>query len=244
MTPDTAHTLSLQLLDCLRSRGVNAGERLPGERRLAQLLGRSRNTVRELLLHMAGRGLVDIRPCSGTYLRAAAAGDCESALPHALEALGGLAPLLAARACASGKARNMAQLEAVTTRLGQALIDARPDQARLALLAFYGQLARGNGGPLPGALLDRIRTFTPTVSERALPPSVLAAGGLQDFFNAHVELLRAIRNLDAARAHTFAAASVRAFARPLRDPSPRCSNGSKKPQGERHEERFSASRGF
>lgn len=226
MTPDTAHILSLRLLDRLRSQGMKAGDRLPGERRMAQLLGRSRNTVRELLLHMALRGLVDIRPRSGTYLRDVSAADRDCALAYALEALVGLAPLLAARACASGKSRSMARLEAITSRLGQSLIDARPERVWLTLLDFYAQLARGNGGPLLGLLLDHIREFAPTVSERALPPSVVAAGGLQDFFKAHVELLRAIRNLDAPRAQSFAAASVHAFAQPLRESSRGCPNGS------------------
>lgn len=220
MTPDAAHILSLRLLECLRSRGVKAGERLPGERRMAQLLGRSRNTVRELLLHMALRGLVEIRPRSGTYLRdAPGVSDRDAAAAYALEALGGLAPLLAARACASGKVRSMARLEAVTSRLGQALIDARPEHVWLALLDFYAQLARGSGGPLLGLLLERIREFAPTVSERILPPAVLTAGGLQGFFNAHVELLRALRTLDAPRAQTSAAASIRAFARSLQESS-------------------------
>ena len=43
--------------------------RLPSERRLATLLGCSRNTIREALARLRERGLIDVRSRSGAYER-------------------------------------------------------------------------------------------------------------------------------------------------------------------------------
>ena len=48
---------------------LTAGDRLPPERRLVELLDVSRNTLRSILHSLEARGLVVIRPGSGCYLR-------------------------------------------------------------------------------------------------------------------------------------------------------------------------------
>ncbi|MFP4266267.1 MAG: FadR/GntR family transcriptional regulator [Desulfonatronovibrionaceae bacterium] len=50
--------------------GLGPGDRLPAERQLARLMHISRNTLRNFLRTLEGRGLVHTRRGSGTYLRA------------------------------------------------------------------------------------------------------------------------------------------------------------------------------
>lgn len=57
------------LLTRLTSADFAVGERLPGERTLAQELGVGRSAVREALAALEILGIVEIRPGSGTYLR-------------------------------------------------------------------------------------------------------------------------------------------------------------------------------
>lgn len=60
-----------RLLPYLRERGYRAGERLPSERELAQRFEVSRGQVREALAVLEATRLVERRPQSGVYLRAA-----------------------------------------------------------------------------------------------------------------------------------------------------------------------------
>jgi DNA-binding FadR family transcriptional regulator len=63
---------SLQIVDQARdliTRGdLKPGDRLPSERKLAEILGVGRTTVREALRTMESLGLVEVRPGEGTFL--------------------------------------------------------------------------------------------------------------------------------------------------------------------------------
>ena len=57
-----------QIRDLLRSGDIRPGERIPNERRLAELHGASRTEVRDALLVLKREGLVERKIGSGTYL--------------------------------------------------------------------------------------------------------------------------------------------------------------------------------
>lgn len=64
--------LALQISDRIRDR-IESGEwelghRIPGEHELAEVLGASRNTVREAVRGLVHAGLLDARPGDGTYV--------------------------------------------------------------------------------------------------------------------------------------------------------------------------------
>ena len=59
-----------RIIDFARARGLQAGERFPAERNLAQTLGVSRNALRESLATLESLRVVELRPHSGVYLRA------------------------------------------------------------------------------------------------------------------------------------------------------------------------------
>ncbi|SEP14294.1 FadR/GntR family transcriptional regulator [Amycolatopsis saalfeldensis] len=57
-----------QIRNYILDQGIAEGERLPSERRLAELVGSSRLTVSQALRSLAVQGLVIIRPGSGAYV--------------------------------------------------------------------------------------------------------------------------------------------------------------------------------
>lgn len=63
------HGILGQLLQFIRQRGFEPGERLPSERELAERFEVSRNTIREALTALEWFRFVDRRPSSGIYLR-------------------------------------------------------------------------------------------------------------------------------------------------------------------------------
>jgi GntR family transcriptional repressor for pyruvate dehydrogenase complex len=60
--------ITRHLLDYLLSGDVSPGERLPPERRLAEMLGVGRGAVRETIKSLSLLGLLDVRRGDGTYL--------------------------------------------------------------------------------------------------------------------------------------------------------------------------------
>jgi DNA-binding FadR family transcriptional regulator len=63
------HEIMGNLLQFIRERGFEPGERLPSERELAERFEVSRNTVREVLATLEWFRMVERRPSSGVYLR-------------------------------------------------------------------------------------------------------------------------------------------------------------------------------
>jgi len=205
---------SQKILNLVLSLGLQAGARLPSERRLSERLGWSRNTVREALAGLAAQGLVEIRPCSGAYLCEGGSPHANaedlSSLTHAAEALGLIAPALAATTCTQCDNEALARLEASTMLMGQALVDDNLDSVWQGLVAFYHELIVLGGNPL---ILD----FMDTLGDTAPPPDssspVSLGEALQPFFSAHIELLHAIRSRDAEACTVQAGNSLSAFSR-------------------------------
>lgn len=58
-----------QIVDLIRSRDLEPGDRLPGERQLSETLGVSRNSTREALRKLETMGLVEIQQGRGTFVK-------------------------------------------------------------------------------------------------------------------------------------------------------------------------------
>ena len=67
---------------------LGAGEKLPGERELAEALGVCRTVVREAIRALEVRGLVLVKPGCGTYIRAYDAADAATPVTLYLRLLG------------------------------------------------------------------------------------------------------------------------------------------------------------
>jgi GntR family L-lactate dehydrogenase operon transcriptional regulator len=64
-----------KLLALVQARGLQAGQRLPAERQLADELGVSRTSVREAIQKLVSQGVLASRRGDGTYLQAAGAAE-------------------------------------------------------------------------------------------------------------------------------------------------------------------------
>lgn len=73
-----------QILEFIQARNLAPGDKLPPERQLAELLGTSRNSVREALRALAQQGHLQSRPGDGTYVQQPDA-EPAAALQQALE---------------------------------------------------------------------------------------------------------------------------------------------------------------
>ena len=73
--------IARRLLTYLLAGEIQPGERLPSERRLAEVLGVGRSIVREALKSLTLLGLIDVRQGDGTYLR----GTESTFLPQSVE---------------------------------------------------------------------------------------------------------------------------------------------------------------
>lgn len=60
--------LAEEIRDLLAARGLQAGDPFPAERELCEILGASRNTVREALVILRAFGLIETRPKSGAIV--------------------------------------------------------------------------------------------------------------------------------------------------------------------------------
>lgn len=60
--------VTLELMNLIRKRGYEPGEKLPNEYELSSQLGVSRNTIREALRVLAYRNIVSIRQGAGTFI--------------------------------------------------------------------------------------------------------------------------------------------------------------------------------
>ena len=227
---------------------LTAGDRLPGERELADQLGVSRIVVRESLGRLQARGLIEIRPGVGAfvvpmpdrsvteplglYIRRHGVGHA-----HLFEVRRALEPQIAAAAARRREPRALATLDAAQRRMAAAAADleratsdpgdgadgADGDEALEAFawadLAFHVHLAQASGNPLFELLL--VPLVEPLLEVRragARRPGAAARATAE-----HAAILAAVAAGDAT---TAAAAMVRhldsvaALLRPHRTPPP------------------------
>lgn len=205
-------TCTERILDLVANLRLEKGDRLPGERDLAQQLAASRNTVREALITLAARGQIEIRKRSGCYLISG-----QTPLPwhklHAdaeatIDALRAVGPHLAARTAKHCQAEHIRQLEAATARLGQHLVDRNATELANDYVSFFGVLASLAGNPY----LDMLMKEIVAARSQLTAATSLDKAKAGSFFELHISLLQAIQAHDARRAQVLAAHGLDAFA--------------------------------
>lgn len=66
--PTLAEAASQNMIKMIRDKGYTAGQKLPTEAELSEILGVGRNTVREALRLLMSRNIISVRQGSGTFL--------------------------------------------------------------------------------------------------------------------------------------------------------------------------------
>lgn len=143
----------VQLREHIAAEGLRSGDRLPAERRLAELLGVSRTSVRQAVLALESRGVVEVRHGSGTFLRADVDPSERTRAEVAAEAHRALAGKLAELAAQHRTEADLARLrEALRTAAHSRFHAAVAESARNELLAEFARQAERDGKtpPCPG----------------------------------------------------------------------------------------------
>jgi GntR family transcriptional regulator, transcriptional repressor for pyruvate dehydrogenase complex len=198
-SPSSAVTF--RLLDRLLGESMRPGDRLPGERSLADDLGVGRSAVREAISALEVLGIVETRAGSGTYLRSGTSELLPSTLSWSLlldqdrtaeltvvrSALERSAAELAASQRSDEQAQHLLEL---VDRQREAVDD--PERYVEADIAFHRELAQMGGNKLLAELLSTTRTLLRVWFENAVDDRA----DIEDAIREHGEIARAIEARD------------------------------------------------
>lgn len=205
--PGPSVEITRLLLARLTKGHLEVGQKLPGERQLAEELGVGRSTIREVLKSLALLGLLDVRQGDGTYLSA----NTSDVLPQVVEwslLLGGrsIRSLTEARfhlevilAGMTAERRSDAELEMlndVFARMSSAVIGADHDAYAEADADFHVAIANASGNEILASVLQSIRALLRSWTEQVTSGPVT----LEQSLALHQPILDAIckRDSDAA----------------------------------------------
>ena len=182
------------------------GERLPAERRLAAVLGASRNTVRNALRVLEARGVVDIRRGSGCYLRSPDCGlparrlgatSSDSRAQHALEAAFVLLPPIAALCARRISPDGLLQLEEKMIDLSQAIYSKNAQTIREDISRLMEHLVAESGNPVLSHIVKMLAADIHVVFDVFFS---MADYEREDVFADLAKLLHALKKHDQATA--------------------------------------------
>lgn len=220
-SPSSAVTY--RLLDLLLGESMRPGDRLPGERALAESLGVGRSAVREAISALEVLGIVDTRAGSGTYLRSGTSELLPSTLSWSLLLdQDRTAELTVVRSALERSAAELAALERTEEQAQQLLElvrrqrEARDDPERYveADIAFHRELAAISGNKLLSEILSTTRTLLRVWFENAVD----RREDIEDAIREHEEIAHAIAESDVERVSAAMSRHMRtASARVLRN---------------------------
>ncbi|WP_296526273.1 FadR/GntR family transcriptional regulator [Rhodoplanes sp.] len=208
VTSNRVDIVARQLVEQLRSLGATDTGRLPSERRLAAIHNCSRNTIREALARLRDRGMIEVRPRSGSYEPATPPRDQPRAV-DALAALDLVGPEVARLVATAFRDEYVERLEEITSELSRALLHRDAGEAGRQFTGFYAELGRLAGNPYLHRVLTAIEADEGLVTNSSRVPQQRA---VEAFFTQHVDVLQALRRGDSRRVGKLAQRCIRAFA--------------------------------
>ncbi|MCI9889882.1 FadR family transcriptional regulator [Micrococcales bacterium 31B] len=214
-----ASTLTERLLDYVASQGTRPGEKLPGERKLAEHLGVARHVLRESLRTLHLLGFVDVRQGDGTYWKNSPATAMprtiewqmitESAsMTHLIEARAEIEVLVCTLAATRASETDMAQIRQRFEFMVLAADAGDVDLYSRSDISFHLAIAKAAGNSVLEGVLTSIRSLSARWTE-----SVLQNIELSDSLAVHEPIMNALSSRDplaaslAMRAHMDAAAA-------------------------------------
>jgi len=194
---------------------LKPGDRLPSERNLVDRLGVSRASVREALRSLEIRGLLDVRPGEGAFVRevpveavldplSTALLDRRSLL-EVLEARQILEPEIAALAAQRAHPEDIREMERILGEMQDSLRDQRYDSAVQSIIAYHRVITRATGNRLIQRLMD---TIADLLSE-SMRETLRLRGRPARSLEGHRQILAAIRTGDAASAKAAMLSHIR-----------------------------------
>ena len=141
------HRVALDIIQLIEDGEVNVGERLPSERALADRFEISRTSVREAIIALEIRGIVEVRGGSGIYVCGKKPSHfLRDAAPSPFELLGArlvIEPEVAAVSAVRAKDTDLNKISAALRELRQTMHDKHANEA--ADRRFHVAIAEGTG---------------------------------------------------------------------------------------------------
>jgi GntR family transcriptional repressor for pyruvate dehydrogenase complex len=205
-----------QIEELIVGESLCPGDRLPGERQLAEQLGISRTVVREAIRLLSVRGLVEVKPGRGTFVRVLSPSDaavplqlllklrqCPDLLDHVYEVRHMIEIEVAGLAAERATEQDHMALEAAIEGMAVHIDDA--EEFIMYDLAFHSALAAATHNDLFSVLLSAISGFW---SEAAFL-AYQAPSAAEDSLAYHRDILRHVEARDSEKARQAMCRHVR-----------------------------------
>lgn len=202
------NALLKQLETMVQSLGLKPGDRLPAERRFAAQLNVSRNSLRRLLHTLEGRGMVEIKKGSGTFLKPRFFNSCDPYLGTAdrspekivadqLETVFLLFPLITELACARLAPAQLDLLQKSNVALSRSIFTQDPKKVWMESLSFFRLLAKGTGNSFMSSIMEEICAIDMAPFDQFFK---VTQKSRERLFGAHVNILNALKEKDCRKA--------------------------------------------
>ncbi|TIH15933.1 FadR family transcriptional regulator [Marinifilum sp. JC120] len=209
--------LCRKITTMLQGRTFAVGDRLPGERRLAEMFKTSRNTIREALCNLESMGYLEIREKSGCYLKCKEGSlswemlrrrkDLEASR-QLVETLSIVVPGLVRNEALRLSIKDMAKLESATAKLGEAIVKFDLTTISRVYISFFLSLAEISNNGYLILLLKELETASQSLEHGGMGLSEVQIDAL---FAYHVELFNALKNGQPEQAEKLAESCVQTF---------------------------------
>ena len=205
----TGGRLASELARMIRDGSLVAGDRIPAERELAELVGMSRASVREALRELELRGMLDRRPGRGTVVLEAPRPELDAGLLGSVDTAGRMLrevmdlravvePPITERAAARGTAEEVEALRRLIADGEAAARGAEQNYARYVELdvEFHLALARMTHNPF----LDRLLQVTNEWMAPTRQNTLQSARRIEASLAAHKNICAAVADREPERA--------------------------------------------
>jgi GntR family transcriptional repressor for pyruvate dehydrogenase complex len=188
--------------------GLKPGDRLPAERKLADDLKVSRNSLRRMLHTLEGRGLVDIRKGSGTFLKARffnpadpylGTGNTSPAkiIADQLETAFIFFPVIVELAGLRMTPAQLKKLQASNVSLSRSIFSKDPQKVWMESLSFFRLIARGTGNSFMVNIMEEICSINMAPFNHFFDVTQTSR---EKLFGDHVNILKALKEKKGKRA--------------------------------------------
>lgn len=198
---------SQKILEIIQDDTLAIGARLPSERRLAQEINTSRNTLRNAMRLLSAHGIVDIRSGSGNYILSKEIPSdltspvqdmhSEASAAEVLEARYLVEPVIGAHAATTATPEDIDGLEACLTRMSRASIDNLYDRMISEDIHFRKLLAQSTGNRLMAVLHECIASQNDGTIIGSQLPEIEKASLFADY----VGIFNAVQNRNPEQTH-------------------------------------------
>jgi GntR family transcriptional repressor for pyruvate dehydrogenase complex len=188
--------------------GLKSGDRLPAERIFAARLNISRNSLRRLLHTLEGRGMVEIKKGSGTFLKPRFFNTSdpylytdktpsEKIVADQLEAVFLFFPVIVELACHRMDKAQLDLLQKRNVALSRSTFSKDPQKVWMQSLSFFRLIAEGTGNSFMSNIMEEICAIDMAPFDHFFEGTQISRERL---FGDHVNILNSLKEKDCKKA--------------------------------------------